>query len=706
MTDVRIATLGLGVEPKPALHSGDWGDFSSKSKDCYYLDKMVELLERRLPSLRGKAGRVEHIATRLAIAFDLPQDAIMALRIGARYCDVGLQGVPDTLLSTNLAFDEENQRLTDSHVRLSGQLLSLGFYDFPAVLETVWFHHERVDGTGPLGVRGTDIPLTAQILAVADAIDSMYYGRSNRPRMDPDAIIAELHRRAASQFDARVVQVASRIRAEIFSFMIERDGPQSSDAEAEAAPPPGPASPAAEPPVCPPPAARPRAPRPAQATRSGSPAGSRQVSGVDQIAALPSVVCEVLMLAGNRHADRGELARAIERDVALTARVLALANSCGHGVERGRIATVDDAVARLGFNAVRQMAAGMAILRTVSREADASGAYIRLWEHSFAAALVNTLIDSGHSHRTGGDEYLIGLLHDMGKFMVIDSAPDQLQALAETAGLADEGTLLGHNHAELGAEMLHRWGLPEAIVTPVGEHHRTWDETQPFDPKDEPTLRGQLADGLALAFGFRSGLADYMPAIPASLLSRLPFLADVDVAALRQSLEERMRETVLLLGLFDELSSREPTPAPAADAEQPVVVYVPCEPCPIHVLAVWLAHGRGCTTFIEPLDSPTSGASATAPRIVDVSNGLPTPARLRAVHAMLKHAGGLLVLSKAWDGQDIGQPGDGWQVVREPLSLRQLNESLERLLPQLHMGSHHARQYFAPMAADGKPTSG
>jgi len=84
MPAARIAAPGRGVEPRSVPHSGDWGDVSSKSKDCCYLDKMLELLERRLPYLSGKAGRVEHIATRLGVALDLPQDTIMALRIGAR----------------------------------------------------------------------------------------------------------------------------------------------------------------------------------------------------------------------------------------------------------------------------------------------------------------------------------------------------------------------------------------------------------------------------------------------------------------------------------------------------------------------------------------------------------------------------------------------------------------------------------------------
>ncbi len=702
MTDARIVIAARGAELRPGQHSGDWGDFGAKSKDCCYLDKMLELLERRLPYLAGKAGRVEFISTQLAVALNLSQDAIVALRIGARYCDIGLHGVPDTLLSADRTFDEADRKLVDSHIRLSGQLLSVGFYDFPAVLETVWFHHERVDGTGPLGVKGADIPLTAQILSVADAIESMHSGRPHRPRMDVEAIVAELHRCAATQFDVRVVHVASRIRTELFASLIERDGPRLSEPVAEQGPPPlvvdKPLSLAPAPARRPPLAARPVVSEPA--------AASKRIVDVNQITALPSVVCEVLVLAGNRDADRGELARVIERDVALTARVLALANSCGRGVERGRISTVDEAVGRLGFNAVRQMAAGMAILRTVSREADASSTYIRLWEHSFATALVNTLIDSGHSQRNGNDDYLIGLLHDVGKFMVIDSAPEQVPALSETAGLADEETLLGHNHAELGAQMLCRWGLPATIVEPVGEHHRLWDETQPFDPKNEATLRGQVADGLALAFGFRSGLADYLPTIPSAVLSHLSFLERLDVAALRHTLAERMRETILMLGLFDESTSKTEEPTPAAEVEQPAAVYVPCDPAPLHLLAVWLTHTCGFTTYIEPLDTPSSGASATAVCILDLTTGLPAPARLRAVQTWLKRPAGLLVLSKAWDGQDIGQPGPGWQIVREPLPVRQLDESLGRLFPQSPEGAQHAQTRGPSTPPEAKATSG
>jgi len=245
-----IRGAARGAASKSGQQPGVWSDFSSKAKDCRYLDKMLDLLERRLPYLCGKANRVEIVSTRLGVALDLPQDVVMALRIGARYCDVGLLGVPDAILSAERPFDAADHRLVDTHVRLSGQLLNLAFYDFPEVLETVWFHHERVDGKGPFGVRGPDIPPTAQILSVADAIESMYSGRPHRPRMAADAIVAELHKCAATQFDTRIVHLASRIQLELFASLLERDGPDPSEAAAEPGPPP----PATGEPHSPPPA--------------------------------------------------------------------------------------------------------------------------------------------------------------------------------------------------------------------------------------------------------------------------------------------------------------------------------------------------------------------------------------------------------------------------------------------------------------------
>src|SRR5918997_886300 len=75
-------------------------------------------------------------------------------------------------------------------------------------------HHERVDGTGyPNGLSGTEIPLEARILAVADAYEAMTSDRVYRSAISADEAIAELERCAGTQFDRRVVDAFLRVLA-------------------------------------------------------------------------------------------------------------------------------------------------------------------------------------------------------------------------------------------------------------------------------------------------------------------------------------------------------------------------------------------------------------------------------------------------------------------------------------------------------------
>src|SRR3712207_2615032 len=82
--------------------------------------------------------------------------------------------------------------------------------------EWVLAHHERPDGQGyPNRLSGSDIPLEARILAVADAYEAMTSDRVYRPALTPEAARAELVRCSGTQFDSRVV--------EAFCALLDRD---------------------------------------------------------------------------------------------------------------------------------------------------------------------------------------------------------------------------------------------------------------------------------------------------------------------------------------------------------------------------------------------------------------------------------------------------------------------------------------------------
>ena len=87
-----------------------------------------------------------------------------------------------------------------------GEALIRTMPDLSEIQELVVAHHERFDGTGyPRGLVGTEIPLLARILAIADAFSAMISDRPYRKALSIDEAIAELREGAGSHFDPGVV---------------------------------------------------------------------------------------------------------------------------------------------------------------------------------------------------------------------------------------------------------------------------------------------------------------------------------------------------------------------------------------------------------------------------------------------------------------------------------------------------------------------
>ena len=75
------------------------------------------------------------------------------------------------------------------------------------------YHHERWDGGGyPARLRGRDIPPEGRLLAVVDTYDAMTSNRPYRRALSEEAALAEIRRRAGTQFDPEFAEVFLRLR--------------------------------------------------------------------------------------------------------------------------------------------------------------------------------------------------------------------------------------------------------------------------------------------------------------------------------------------------------------------------------------------------------------------------------------------------------------------------------------------------------------
>jgi HD-GYP domain-containing protein (c-di-GMP phosphodiesterase class II) len=124
---------------------------------------------------------------------------------------VGKIGVPESTLLKPGKLTEVEFGHIKKHPEIGFEIL----HQVPLladVLPGVLHHHERYDGKGyPYGLSGTEIPLMARIIAVADTFDAMSSDRAYRARMPRVQVLAEIARSAGTQLDPRLAQIMQKV---------------------------------------------------------------------------------------------------------------------------------------------------------------------------------------------------------------------------------------------------------------------------------------------------------------------------------------------------------------------------------------------------------------------------------------------------------------------------------------------------------------
>lgn len=174
------------------------------------LDDLLRALEERTPGAVTHARLTGELAGILAQLMRLDWRVTEIIRQAAIVHDIGKIAVPDAILVKPQMLDTREDATMQKHVEFGYHILrSLIFFEEEA--QAVKTHHERFDGKGyPEGITGEKIPMSARIIAVADAFEVMRSGRPYKAAMNLDETMAELRRAAGTQFDPRVVELAEK----------------------------------------------------------------------------------------------------------------------------------------------------------------------------------------------------------------------------------------------------------------------------------------------------------------------------------------------------------------------------------------------------------------------------------------------------------------------------------------------------------------
>lgn len=259
---------------------------------------------------------------------------------------------------------------------------------------------------------------------------------------------------------------------------------------------------------------------------------------------LPDVAMRVAALTQDLNSSSRAIADTIGCDPILGARVLRAANSPLYYLERN-VTTLSMAVGALGNENIHQLVVATAAIDAFQRKGRSSAIETTLWEHSIAVGLAAREIMSLLGLRGTEQGFICGLLHDIGKLLLLRHNLEVYRQLISEPGdqdfLAAERSAFGYTHAQVGALAAKRWNLPETITHAIYHHH------QPSQA-DQAMLIARVID-VADALANRAGLGVWGPTERdlSDLESVIALrLSDQQLSAVWEKTQAGVRETFAL----------------------------------------------------------------------------------------------------------------------------------------------------------------
>ena len=167
---------------------------------------LVQAIEEKDKYTRGHSERVAKIVVQVARELGVSEQEVEYLRFGSILHDVGKIGISESIVKSSAPLSDSERKIIQGHPIKGLEILE----HIPFIKEHMYLirnHHERWDGKGyPDGLRGEEIPLGAQIVAVADTFDAMRSSRPYRKGLPPKQAAREIKKGIGTQFSSNVVQ--------------------------------------------------------------------------------------------------------------------------------------------------------------------------------------------------------------------------------------------------------------------------------------------------------------------------------------------------------------------------------------------------------------------------------------------------------------------------------------------------------------------
>jgi putative nucleotidyltransferase with HDIG domain len=198
------------------------------------------------------------------------------------------------------------------------------------------------------------------------------------------------------------------------------------------------------------------------------------VGGIDHLPSAPNTYWELTLAAEKPETSLSEIAAIVERDPAMSLKVLQLVNSAYFGAAR-RVSTVQQAVGRLGLELLKALTLSAHAFDTLKAPPCNGFSIDALQQHSLLTARLAKQLCSDVT--LGAEAFASSVLHDVGKLVLAVGATERFEKVLEEQRASQrplyeiEIEHFGTTHGEVGAFLLGSWGLPLTMVETVAYHH-------------------------------------------------------------------------------------------------------------------------------------------------------------------------------------------------------------------------------------------
>src|SRR5208337_1150874 len=199
------------------------------------------------------------------------------------------------------------------------------------------------------------------------------------------------------------------------------------------------------------------------------------VGAIGELPSLSTTYTFLTQATSNPNTSTLQVAEIIERDMAMSAKVLQLVNSAFFGLAK-TVTSLPSAAAHLGMETIKNLALATETFRVFSPDPRIPQSVCEaIQQHAHHAAAIAAQLPVDRKLRDV--TVVAALLHDIGRLILASRMPDMFcLVLARSRELncepfQAEEELLGTSHAEIGAYLLGLWGIPNLAVEAIAHHH-------------------------------------------------------------------------------------------------------------------------------------------------------------------------------------------------------------------------------------------